>query len=113
MSGVSSAAPAVVDASAPDAAVASGPPSDLSVLVISVDSLRADMPWAGYPRPIAPRLTELEKRAVSYTRAYSISSYTSASLSGLLSGKYPSELKRSGFFFSSYPKPNVMFPLLL
>lgn len=113
MSGVHSAASAVVDASALDASVASGPPSDLSVLVISVDSLRADMPWAGYPRPIAPRLTELEKRAVSYTKAYAISSYTSASLSGFLSGKYPSELKRSGFFFSSYPKPNVMFPALL
>ena len=29
-------------------------PTDLDVIVISVDSLRADMPWAGYPRDIAP-----------------------------------------------------------
>jgi arylsulfatase A-like enzyme len=88
-------------------------PTDLDVIVISVDSLRADMPWAGYPRDIAPRLTELEKRSVSYTRAYSMSSYTSMSLGGLLGGKLPSEMKRSGFFFGSYAADNVMFPELL
>ncbi|MDB5216331.1 MAG: Choline-sulfatase [Myxococcaceae bacterium] len=90
-----------------------GLPADLDVIVISVDSLRADMPWAGYPRAIAPRLTELEKRSVSYTRAYSMSSYTSMSLGGFLGGKLPSEMKRSGFFFGSYAKDNVMFPELL
>jgi choline-sulfatase len=90
-----------------------GLPPDLSVLVLSIDSLRADMPWAGYPRPIAPRLTELEKRAVSYTRGYSISSYTSMSLGGFLGGKLPSEMKRSGFFFGKYPPENVMFPEVL
>jgi choline-sulfatase len=119
-------------AAAPDAAVDASPsvkatsveaadaapqtavrPADLDVIVISVDSLRADMPWAGYPRPIAPRLTELEKRSVSYTRAYSMSSYTSMSLGGFLGGKLPSEMKRSGFFFGSYPKDDLMFPELL
>ena len=29
-------------------------PRDLNVLLLSVDSLRADMPWSGYARPIAP-----------------------------------------------------------
>lgn len=71
------------------------------------------MPWAGYPRPIAPRLTELEKKSVSYTHAYSISSYTSMSLGGLLGGKLPSEMKRNGFFFGKYSDDNVMFPELL
>jgi choline-sulfatase len=100
---------AVADA-APPAPVR---PANLDVIVISVDSLRADMPWAGYPRAIAPRLTELEKRSVSYTHAYSMSSYTSMSLGGFLGGKLPSEMKRSGFFFGSYAKENVMFPELL
>jgi choline-sulfatase len=50
---------------------------------------------------------------VSYTRAYSISSYTSMSLGGLLGGKLPSEMKRNGFFFGSYAKDNLMFPELL
>jgi choline-sulfatase len=105
-----SAAPvAIVDAAPPPPAT----PKELSVLVISIDSLRADMPWNGYARPIAPRLTELEKKAVSYTHAYSISSYTSMSLGGFLGGKLPSEMKRSGFFFGSYPADDLMFPELL
>ena len=54
------------------------------------------MPWAGYPRPIAPRLTELEKRAVDYHRAYALSSYTSMSLGGLLGGRLPGEMKLVG-----------------
>jgi arylsulfatase A-like enzyme len=111
----SSAAPiaTVVDAAAPAPAVASANPKDLNVIVISIDSLRADMPWAGYPREIAPRLTALEKRSVSYTHAYSISSYTSMSLGGFLGGKLPSGMKRSGFFFGKYSNDNVMFPEVL
>jgi hypothetical protein len=62
-------------------------PADLDVLLITIDSMRADMPWQGYPRPIAPRLTEIEKRAVSYTHAYSLSSYTAMSIGGLLGGR--------------------------
>lgn len=102
----------------PAAAVDAAPskpalPADLNVLVLSIDSLRADMPWSGYPRPIAPRLTELEKRSVSYTHAYAVSSYTSMSLGGFLGGRLPSGMKRSGYFFGKYPPENVMFPELL
>jgi choline-sulfatase len=89
-----------------------GPPADCNVVLISVDSLRADMPWSGYSRPIAPRLTELERTAVSYTRAHSVSSYTSMSLGGLLGGRLPSELHRSGYFFGTYTG-DVFFPKLL
>ncbi|HEY3822793.1 MAG TPA: sulfatase [Polyangiaceae bacterium] len=89
-----------------------GPPKDCNVIVLSIDSLRSDMPWNGYGRPIAPRLTELEKTAVSFTRAYSMSSYTSMSLGGLLGGRLPSELQRSGYFFGTY-RNDVFFPKLL
>lgn len=88
-------------------------PKDLNVIVLSVDSMRADMPWAGYPRAIAPRLTELEKRSVTFTRSYAISSYTSMSLGGFLGGKLPSGMKRSGFFFGKYSADNLMFPEVL
>ena len=87
-------------------------PENCNVVLISIDSLRADMPWNGYARPIAPRLTELEKTAVSYTRAHSVSSYTSMSLGGLLAGRLPSELTRSGYFFGTYKK-DLFFPKLL
>ncbi len=85
----------------------------LDVVLITIDSLRADMPWSGYPRPIAPRLTELEKRSVSFTRSYAISSYTSMSLGGLLGGKLPGEMKRDGYFFGTYPKDDLLFPEIL
>ncbi len=87
-------------------------PDNCNVVLLSIDSLRADMPWNGYPRAIAPRLTEFEKRAVSYTHAYSVSSYTSMSLGGLLAGRLPSELTRSGYFFGTYKK-DLFFPKLL
>ncbi len=114
-SGAASAGSSAPSASAAaSAAPPSGaPPKDLNVLLLSIDSLRADMPWAGYPRPIAPRLTELEKKSVSYTRSYAVSSYTSMSLGALLAGRLPSELKRDGFFFGTYAKDAPFFPSIL
>jgi choline-sulfatase len=88
------------------------PPPDGNVIMLSIDSLRADMPWNGYARPIAPRLTDLEQRAVSFRNAYSVSSYTSMSLGGLLGGRLPSELVRDGYFFGIYKK-DLFFPKLL
>jgi choline-sulfatase len=76
-----------------------------NVLLISIDSLRADMPWAGYSRPIAPRLVTLYERSIAYTHAYSTSSFTSKSIPGLLTGRYPSELARTGSFFTRYLDP--------
>lgn len=101
------------DASPPaDAAITeAGPTADatqkgpFNVVLITVDSLRADMPWAGYERPIAPRLSELYKQSVAFTRAYSTSSFTSKSIPGLLTGRYPSELQRTGQFFTRYLEP--------
>ncbi|MEZ4262156.1 MAG: sulfatase [Polyangiaceae bacterium] len=84
----------------PDAGQATGGP--LNVLMISIDSMRADMPWAGYDRAIAPHLVELHERSVSYTRGYAVSSFTSKSVAGMLTGRYPSELRRTGVFFTKY-----------
>lgn len=74
----------------------------MNVLLISVDSLRADMPWAGYARAIAPNLTKLHARSVAYSNAYAVSSFTSKSVAGMLTGRYPSELRRTGDFFTKY-----------
>jgi arylsulfatase A-like enzyme len=82
----------------PPAAAAPG----LNVLLITVDSLRADMPWAGYARPIAPVLTAFAESAVVYERFYAVSSYTAMSVAGLLAGRYPSELDRSGHYFAHW-----------
>jgi choline-sulfatase len=85
----------------------------LNVILLSVDCLRADMPWTGYPRPIAPNLTKLASQSTVYSNAYSISSYTAQSVAAILSGRYASTLYRSGVFFASYPKANLFFPEVL
>lgn len=88
-------------------------PERYNVLLLLVDSMRADMPWAGYGRDIAPNLTALEKESVSYTRGYSVSSYTAKSVAAVLSGKYPSMLYRSAPFFTRYPEGNLFLAELL
>ena len=84
-------------------------PEKLNVLLLTIDSLRADMPWTGYSREIAPNLTALAKESVVYTHAYSVSSYTAKSVAAMLTGRYPSSLYRSGYFFANYAKSNVFF----
>ncbi len=74
----------------------------LNVLLITVDALRADGPWLGYPRDSAPKISALAKQSVVYSHAYALSSYTSMSLAGLMSGRYPSELPRDGRATSSF-----------
>ncbi len=78
-----------------------------NVVLIYVDSLRADMPWSGYPRDIAPNLTKFAERAVWYENAYSLSSYTAKSIPPSLIGAYPSELKRDGYFFTKWSPENL------
>jgi arylsulfatase A-like enzyme len=71
------------------------------------------MPWAGYPRPIAPVMTAFAETAVVYNRFYSISSYTAMSLGGMLASRYPSELERDGFYFAGWAETVSFFPALL
>jgi len=97
----------------PAAPTEPAPAGPLSVLLVTVDSLRADMPWAGYGRDIAPRLTELERRCVSYERAYATASHTAPSVASMIYGRYASELPRDGYFSAVYPASLVGFPSLL
>ncbi len=89
------------------------PDRPLNVILMFIDAMRADMPWQGYERPIAPHLTKLAERSVVYPRAYSVSSYTAKSLGAVLSGRYPSTLYRGPTFFTAYSKANLFFPELL
>jgi choline-sulfatase len=84
-----------------------------NLLFIMIDSLRADMPWAGYPREIAPRLSGFAKEWVLYPRAYALSSYTAKSVLPALAGKYPGEMSRDALFFTRWGEDNVVLPELL
>lgn len=105
-------------ASAAPVAPATSAPSDakrapLNVILITIDSLRADVPWHGYSRPIAPNLTKLAEQAVVYTRAYSASSYTAKSVATMLSGRYASTLYRDRRFFARYAPSNQFIAEIL
>jgi arylsulfatase A-like enzyme len=87
-----------------------------NVLYLTVDSLRADVLHARGPLPagfgedparIAPNLTALARRGVTYTRAYALSSYTSMSVGGMYAGRLPGELPRDGYFFGEY-RPSAL-----
>jgi choline-sulfatase len=94
-------------ASAASAAPSAGkPPAPLNVILLTVDSLRTDVPWLGYERPIAPHLTELARESVVYERAYAASSYTAKSVATMLSGRFASTLYRDGRFFARYAPSN-------
>lgn len=119
-----SEAPQDIPASAPPPSVAAPPvasatpeptaPRPTNVILITIDSLRADhMPWHGYPHDVAPTIAAFAEQAVSYTHFYSLSSYTSMTFGGFIAGRYPSEVPRSGYFFSSTPPEVETFPEVL
>lgn len=77
-------------------------PADLNVIFISVDTLRYDLGYTGYPRPISANLDRLAARSVVFDRAYALASYTGKSVGPLLIGKYPSETKRGWLHFNRF-----------
>ena len=82
-------------------------PKDLNVVLITVDTLRFDLGYMGYSRPITPNIDRLAQRSVVYERFYSLASYTGKSVGPMLIGKYPSETHRGWSHFNVYPKDDV------
>ncbi|MES1176534.1 MAG: sulfatase [Myxococcales bacterium] len=109
----SASGPAAPVAGTSAAPAVEAPHAPRNVLLLTIDSLRADMPWAGYPRAIAPNLTKLAEDSVVYTNEYALSSYTAKSVAGFLTSRYPSTLYRSGYFFATYPKSDLFLAEVL
>jgi len=64
-------------------------PEDLSVVLISIDSVRADhLGCFGYTRPTSPNMDELARQGTLFRAGYASSSATRFSLASLLSGRY-------------------------
>lgn len=82
----------------------------LNVLLLTIDALRADMPWSGYARDIAPNLTRFARENVVFDNHRSVTSFTAQSVPAMLSGRYASTLYRSGYFFAGYQDSNELFP---
>jgi arylsulfatase A-like enzyme len=77
-------------------------PRGLSVVLVTVDTLRADLGYSGNPRPVSPSIDDFARRSVVFDRAYSLASYTGKSVGPMLIGKYPSETKRTFDHFDRF-----------
>ena len=83
-------------------------PEGLSVLLVTIDTLRSDLGFAGNPRPLSPSLDALAARSTVFENAVSLASYTGKSVGPMLSGKYPSETHRGWSHFNTFTKEDIM-----
>lgn len=78
------------------ALVAPDLPEDVSLFLISIDTLRWNAPgFMGYERDITPNLDKLVENGTIYDRAYGLGSYTGQAVPPMMTGKYASELHRN------------------
>jgi arylsulfatase A-like enzyme len=69
-------------------------PSPVDVVLVTVDSLRADRVGAyGYGRATTPNLDRWAQQAQRFERAYTVAGWTSLAVSSLLRGRYPRHLR--------------------
>jgi arylsulfatase A-like enzyme len=79
-------------------------PTDLNVVLITVDALRADHVGSyGYARPTTPNLDQLAHESVRFANAWSHAPSTRYSVPAILAGRYPSTIAVN-------PDPRVHWP---
>jgi arylsulfatase A-like enzyme len=64
------------------------------VVLITIDTFRADQPWSGYSQAKTPALSKLADASLVFRRAWSLANTTGPSLGAMLASRYPTELKR-------------------
>jgi arylsulfatase A-like enzyme len=96
------ATPRAAASAAPAASATPSAPEGLSLVLVTIDTLRADLGYAGYPRPVSPNLDRLAARSTVFERAYSLASYTGKSVGPMLIGKYGSETDRNWGHFNKF-----------
>lgn len=82
-------------------------PDNLNVMLISIDTLRWDLGYAGYERPVSPNIDALAARATIFERAYALASYTGKSIGPMLIGKYGSETNRNWGHFNKFSEADT------
>jgi choline-sulfatase len=85
----------------------SAAPGAYNVIFLTVDTLRHDLGYMGYPKPITPNIDALAARSVVFERAYATASFTPKSLGPLLIGKYASETSRDFEHYTTFYSSNV------
>lgn len=77
-------------------------PKNGNLVLVTIDTLRADLGFAGYGRPVSTNLDALAARSAVFERAYSLASYTGKSIGPTLIGKYGSETHRNWGHFNKF-----------
>jgi arylsulfatase A-like enzyme len=82
-------------------------PADLNVVLITIDTVRADLHYSGNPHDLSPNLDKLAARSVVFDRAYSLASYTGKSVGPMMMGKYGSESHRNWAHSNSFGREDT------
>lgn len=77
-------------------------PEGLNIVLITIDTLRYDLGYMGYQRPISPNIDALAAKGTVFERAYALASYTGKSVGPMLIGKYGSETHRNWGHFNKF-----------
>jgi arylsulfatase A-like enzyme len=81
------------DPPAPFVELPAGAPKDANILLVTIDTLRADHLGAyGYGRPTSPNLDALANRSVVFEHAYAHAPSTRYSMPVILTGRYASQV---------------------
>jgi choline-sulfatase len=102
---VAPAAPAAT--AVPVVGTVTAAPGAYNVIFLTVDTLRHDLGYMGYPKAITPNIDALAARSVVFERAYATASFTPKSLGPLLIGKYASETSRDFEHYTTFYSSNV------
>jgi len=81
---------------------------EMNLILVTIDTLRTDVGFMGYDKPVTKNLDALAEKATVFDRAYSMASYTGKSVGPILIGKYPSETDRDGGHFNTYAPSNTL-----
>jgi arylsulfatase A-like enzyme len=92
---------------APALAAAAPPRRTYNVLLITIDTLRFDLGFMGYPKPVSANIDALAARSVVFERTYSTASFTPKSLGPMLIGRYASETNRDFEHYTTFFPTNV------
>lgn len=78
-----------------------------NVILITVDTLRYDLGFMGYPRAVTPNIDALAARGVVFERTYSTASFTPKSLGPMHIGRYASATNRDFEHYTTFFPSNI------
>jgi choline-sulfatase len=97
----------IVPTMSPKAAATTKPITKHNVILITIDTLRADLGFMGYPRPVTPNIDALAAQSAIFEHAYAMASFTPKCLGPLHIGRYSSETHRDYQHYTNFEPANV------